>query len=66
MTIESFITGHEPAIRLGALLGILGVIARGYTSNFGFNVPWWDRLMGTYRAQPEFGHDGMTIGHPAP
>ncbi len=31
-------------------------------SNFGFNVPWWDRLLGTYRAQPQAGHDGMTIG----
>lgn len=31
-------------------------------SNFGFNVPWWDRLLGTYRAQPVDGHDGMTIG----
>jgi len=31
-------------------------------SNFGFNVPWWDRLMGTYRDQPELGHGGMTIG----
>ena len=31
-------------------------------SNFGFNLPWWDRLMGTYRAQPEAGHEGMTIG----
>ena len=31
-------------------------------SNFGFNVPWWDRLFGTYRAQPADGHDGMTIG----
>ena len=31
-------------------------------SNFGFNMPWWDRLMGTYRAQPSLGHDGMTIG----
>jgi sterol desaturase/sphingolipid hydroxylase (fatty acid hydroxylase superfamily) len=31
-------------------------------SNFGFNLPWWDRLMGTYRAQPMRGHDGMTIG----
>ena len=24
-------------------------------SNFGFNVPWWDRLFGTYRAQPALG-----------
>ena len=31
-------------------------------SNFGFNFPWWDRLMGTYRAQPSKGHEGMTIG----
>ncbi len=31
-------------------------------SNFGFNLPWWDRLMGTYRDQPRKGHEGMTIG----
>jgi sterol desaturase/sphingolipid hydroxylase (fatty acid hydroxylase superfamily) len=31
-------------------------------SNFGFNLPWWDRLLGTYRAQPAAGHEGMTIG----
>ncbi len=31
-------------------------------SNFGFNLPWWDRLFGTYRDQPEKGHDAMTIG----
>jgi len=31
-------------------------------SNFGFNLPWWDRLFGTYRDQPRAGHDGMTIG----
>ena len=31
-------------------------------SNFGFNLPWWDRLLGTYRAQPEKGHLEMTIG----
>jgi sterol desaturase/sphingolipid hydroxylase (fatty acid hydroxylase superfamily) len=31
-------------------------------SNFGFNLPWWDRLFGTYRAQPAAGHTGMTIG----
>jgi len=33
-------------------------------SNYGFNVPWWDRLMGTYRAQPAAGHEGMVIGLP--
>lgn len=31
-------------------------------SNYGFNLPWWDRLFGTYRAQPEAGHEAMTIG----
>lgn len=31
-------------------------------SNFGFNLPWWDRLFGTYRAQPRAGHTAMTIG----
>jgi len=31
-------------------------------SNFGFNLPWWDRLFGTYRAQPRDDHAGMTIG----
>jgi sterol desaturase/sphingolipid hydroxylase (fatty acid hydroxylase superfamily) len=31
-------------------------------SNFGFNLPWWDRLLGTYKAQPAAGHDAMTIG----
>lgn len=31
-------------------------------SNYGFNVPWWDRLFGTYRAQPAWGHLGMTLG----
>ena len=32
------------------------------SSNFGFNAPWWDRLFGTYRAQPKEGHEAMTIG----
>jgi len=31
-------------------------------SNFGFNLPWWDRLFRTYRDQPRDGHQGMTIG----
>ena len=33
-------------------------------SNFGFNLPWWDRLFGTYRAAPQAGHSAMTIGLP--
>src|SRR2546430_4842444 len=32
------------------------------SSNFGFNLPWWDRLFGTYRARPRLGHDAITIG----
>ena len=31
-------------------------------SNFGFSIPWWDRLFGSYRAQPADGHEGMRIG----
>ncbi|WP_420267664.1 sterol desaturase family protein [Halomonas lysinitropha] len=38
------------------------IIRRETDSNFGFNLPWWDRLFGTYRDQPAAGHLGMTIG----
>jgi sterol desaturase/sphingolipid hydroxylase (fatty acid hydroxylase superfamily) len=38
------------------------ILRRETDSNFGFNLPWWDRLFGTYRAEPEAGHDAMTIG----
>lgn len=31
-------------------------------ANFGFNLPWWDRLFGTYRAQPRAGQEAMIIG----
>ncbi|KAB7628279.1 sterol desaturase family protein [Alkalilimnicola sp. S0819] len=31
-------------------------------SNFGFNLPWWDRLFRSYRPQPRDGHLGMIIG----
>lgn len=37
-------------------------IARETNSNFGFNLPWWDYLLGTYRAQPSQGHEAMQIG----
>jgi sterol desaturase/sphingolipid hydroxylase (fatty acid hydroxylase superfamily) len=37
-------------------------IVRETNSNFGFNFPWWDRICGTYRPQPEKGHLDMTIG----
>jgi len=38
------------------------VIRQETNSNFGFNLPWWDRLLGTYRAQPAAGQESMTIG----
>ena len=38
------------------------IVVRETNSNFGFNLPWWDRLFGTYRAQPAAGHAAMTIG----
>jgi sterol desaturase/sphingolipid hydroxylase (fatty acid hydroxylase superfamily) len=38
------------------------VIMDESNSNFGFSLSVWDRICGTYRAQPEAGHDGMTIG----
>jgi len=38
------------------------VLIKEFNSNFGFNLPWWDRILGTYRAQPQKGHEGMTIG----
>ena len=105
----SWILNHEPAVRLGAFLGVFAVMAvlifevllnatamfnhgnvrigslfdrvlrwfvvtpdmhrvhhsiirRETNSNFGFNLPWWDRLLGTYRAQPAAGQEGMIIG----
>lgn len=40
------------------------VVRRETDSNYGFNLPWWDRIFGTYRDQPAAGHDGMDIGLP--
>lgn len=33
-----------------------------FNSNFGFNLSCWDRFFGTWRAKPEGGQQGMTIG----
>ncbi|MBI5594688.1 MAG: sterol desaturase family protein [Elusimicrobia bacterium] len=41
------------------------VVPAETNSNYGFNLPWWDRLFGTYRAQPAAGHAGVVIGLPA-
>ena len=38
------------------------VVPRETNSNFGFNLAVWDRLFGTYRAQPAAGHEAMAIG----
>jgi sterol desaturase/sphingolipid hydroxylase (fatty acid hydroxylase superfamily) len=40
------------------------VLRREHDSNYGFNLSVWDRLFGTYTAQPHGGHQGMTIGLP--
>ena len=38
-------------------------VVRGETnSNYGFNLSIWDRAFRTYVAEPEAGHEGMTIG----
>ena len=38
------------------------VILKETDSNYGFSLPWWDRLLGTYRSQPAKGHQEMRIG----
>lgn len=38
------------------------IYPRETNSNFGFSLSWWDHLFGTYRAEPQAGHQAMTIG----
>jgi len=38
------------------------VLVAETNSNFGFNLSLWDRMFGTYTAQPSAGHQNMTIG----
>jgi len=38
------------------------VIPRETNRNFGFNLSWWDRVLGTYLSDPSKGHEYMTIG----
>ncbi|MCT8161435.1 sterol desaturase family protein [Pseudoruegeria sp. SHC-113] len=33
-----------------------------HDSNYGFSLSLWDRLFGTYIAQPKQGHEAMTVG----
>ena len=37
-------------------------LRREHDSNYGFALSIWDRIFGTYTAQPEAGHDAMGIG----
>ena len=38
------------------------IVVAEQNTNFGFNVPWWDRLFGTYRPAPSEPHESMPIG----
>ncbi len=38
------------------------VVPEETNRNFGFTLCWWDRICGTYRAQPAAGHAGMALG----
>jgi len=38
------------------------VLGHEHDSNYGFNLSVWDKLFGTYTANPEKGHDAMRIG----
>ena len=38
------------------------IVPRETNSNFGFNLPWWDRWFGTYLENPSQGHERMTLG----
>jgi len=40
------------------------VILKENNSNYGFTLSWWDRIFGTYQAQPAKGHHEMVIGIP--
>jgi sterol desaturase/sphingolipid hydroxylase (fatty acid hydroxylase superfamily) len=33
-------------------------------SNYGFSIPWWDRIFLTYKAQPSEPHEQMRLGVP--
>ena len=38
------------------------IVMQETNSNFGFNLSWWDRILGTYCLRPAAGHEQMIIG----
>ena len=38
------------------------ILADETNSNFGFNLSIWDKTFGTYKKEPDKGHENMTIG----
>ena len=59
--------GLDRLIRLGVVTPDMhrvhhSVLFKETNSNYGFSFPWWDRLFGTYKAQPDAGHEKMEIG----
>jgi len=55
--IDRVVHGLSEALGLGHAMIITGFV-------LGFNLPWWDRLLGTYQAQPRSAHEDMEIGIP--
>ncbi|MEE2761268.1 MAG: sterol desaturase family protein, partial [Pseudomonadota bacterium] len=60
-------TGLDRALRLLVVTPDMhrvhhSVLAHEANRKFGFALPWWDHLFGTYRDQPTAGHQAMTIG----
>ena len=61
--------GLDRALRMGIVTPDMhrvhhSVLRKETDANYGFFLSIWDRLFGTYIAQPESGHDGVTIGLP--
>ena len=59
--------GLDRVLRLGGVTPDMhrvhhSVAPQETNSNYGFNLSIWDRMFGTYIAQPEAGHDNMVIG----
>ena len=59
--------GVDRALRLAVVTPDMhrvhhSVDRREHDCNYGFNLSVWDRLFGTYLAQPKGGHEGMRIG----